>query len=171
MANDISSEYIRVFKMRFKDMKHTADKAMGQLSEDMLFWSPNGQSECIASIVKHMSENMVSRWTDFLHTDGEKKSRNRDSEIEPVITSRKELVEVWEKGWNVLLYSLHAIKKEHLLREILIRKEAQTLIEALERQMYHYSYHIGQIVYIANLLKGEAWNGLFEHSITSKRSI
>ena len=160
MSNDISSEYIRVFKVRFKDMKYTADKAMEQLSEEMLFWSPNGQSKSIANIVKQMSENMVSRWTDFLHTDGEKKSRHRDAETEPDITSRKELVEVWEKGWDVLLYSLHAIKKEHLLRDILIRKEPHTLIEALERQMYHYSYHIGQIVYIANLQKGDAWNRL-----------
>lgn len=141
-------------------MKYTADKAMDQLSEDMLFWSPNKQSKSIASIVKHMSGNMMSRWADFLHTDGEKKPRDRDVIFEPAITSRKELVEVWEKGWNVLLYSLHAIKKEHLLREILIRKEAQTLIEALEKQMYYYSYHIGQIIYIANLLKGDAWNGL-----------
>ena len=160
MSNDISSEYIRVFKLRFQDMKYTAEKAMEQLEADMLFWSPNEQSQSIANIVKQMSENMVSRWADFLHTDGEKNFRNREKEFEPAITSRKELVEVWEKGWNVLLYSLHAIKKEHLLREILVRKESHTLIEALERQMYHYSYHIGQIVYIANLLKGDAWNGL-----------
>lgn len=159
MSNDISSEYIRVFMLRFKEMKYTAEKAMEQLEADMLFWSPNAQSQSIANIVKQMSENMVSRWADFLHTDGEKKPRNREKEFGPAIKNRKELVEVWEKGWNVLLYSLHAIKKEHLLREILIRKESYTLIEALERQMYHYSYHIGQIVYIANLLKGEAWNG------------
>ncbi|MFJ7829571.1 DUF1572 family protein [Peribacillus sp. NPDC097284] len=160
MSNDISSEYIRVFKWRFKDMKYTADKAMEQLDEEMLFWSPNEQSNSIAIIVKHMSGNMVSRWTDFLYTDGEKQSRDRDAEFEPAITSRKELIEVWEKGWNVLLYSLHAIKKEHLLRDIFIRKEPHTLIEALERQMYHYSYHIGQIVYIAKLQKGDAWKSL-----------
>ncbi|MFJ7859357.1 DUF1572 family protein [Peribacillus sp. NPDC097206] len=160
MSNDVSSEYIRVFKWRFKDMKYTADKAMEQLDEEMLFWSPNEQSNSIAIIVKHMSGNMVSRWTDFLYTDGEKPSRDLEAEFEPAITSRKELIEVWEKGWNVLLYSLHAIKKEHLLRDIFIRKEPHTLIEALERQLYHYSYHIGQIVYIAKLQKGDAWESL-----------
>ena len=141
-------------------MKYTADQAMEQLDEEMLFWSPNEQSNSIATIVKHMSGNMVSRWTDFLYTDGEKPTRDRDAEFESAITSRKELIEVWEKGWNVLLYSLHAIKKEHLLRDIFIRKEPHTLIEALERQLYHYSYHIGQIVYIAKLLKGDAWESL-----------
>lgn len=160
MSNDISSEYIRVFKSRFKDMKYTADKAMEQLDEDMLFWSPNEQSTSIAIIVKQMSGNMVSRWTDFLHSDEEKQSRDRDEEVEPVISSRKELMEIWENSWNVLLYSLHAIKKEHLFREIIIKKDAYTLIEALEKQLYHYSYHIGQIVYIAKLLKSDDWTSL-----------
>lgn len=160
MSNDISSEYIRVFKSRFKDMKFTADKAMEKLDEDMLFWSPNEQSISIAIIIMQMSENMVSRWTDFLHPDEEKQSRNRDAEIEPVVSSRKELMEVWEKSWNVLLYSLHAIKKEHLFREIIIKKDAYTLIEALEKQLYHYSYYIGQIVYIAKLVKSDNWTSL-----------
>lgn len=158
--NEISSEYLRVIKLRFKEMKSTAEKTFEQLDDKMLFWFPNENSNSIAVIVKHMSGNMVSRWTDFLISDGEKPSRDRDEEFEQTISNRNELYEVWNKGWNVFFNALDYIEEEHLLSEIFIRNEPHTLIAAIERQMYHYSYHTGQIVYIAKQLKSDDWTSL-----------
>ncbi|MBS4193071.1 DUF1572 family protein [Bacillus sp. FJAT-49705] len=158
--NEISSEYLRVIKLRFREMKNTAEKTFEQLDEEMLFWFPNDNSNSISIIVKHMSGNMVSRWTDFLNSDGEKPDRDRDGEFEHTISNRNELYEVWEKGWNVFLNALESIEEEQLLRKIFIRNEPHTLIEAIERQMYHYSYHVGQIIYIAKQLKSEGWTSL-----------
>ncbi|MDP4170515.1 MAG: DUF1572 family protein [Bacillota bacterium] len=158
--NDISTEYLRVIKLRFNEMKSTVEKTFEQLDEEMLFWFPNDNSNSIAVIVKHMSGNMVSRWTDFLDSDGEKHDRDRDAEFENTILNRKELYDVWNNGWNVFLSALEFIEEEHLLSKIFIRNEPHTLIEAIERQMYHYSYHIGQIVYIAKLLKSDGWTSL-----------
>ncbi|GMB08772.1 uncharacterized protein DUF1572 [Thermolongibacillus altinsuensis] len=162
MSNNqsVASEYLRVVKARFEDMKKTAEKTFEQLDDQHLFWFPNDHSNSIAVIVKHMSGNMVSRWTDFLHSDGEKPYRDRDGEFENTISSREELYEVWNKGWDVFLKALESLKEEHLLQIIYIRSEPHTVIEAIERQMYHYSYHIGQIVYIAKQLKSSNWKSL-----------
>lgn len=164
----IGMEYLNVVKAKFAEMKRTAEKTFEQLHDNELCWCPNEQSNSIAIIVQHMSGNMISRWTDFLTTDGEKRDRDRDSEFEQHISSRDELYEVWNKGWDVFLKALHMLKADDLLRIVFIRGEAHTVIEAIERQMYHYSYQIEQIVYIAKQLKSNEWKTLTIAKKTNK---
>ncbi|MGE7218851.1 DUF1572 family protein [Priestia koreensis] len=158
-SSQFAAEYIRVVKARFLDMKRTAERAFDQLEDEMIGWSPNEESNSIGIIVKHMSGNMVSRWTDFFHSDGEKPNRDRDDEFEGTITAREELDARWNRGWTVFLNALDGIGENDLLRPVYIRGEAHTLIEAIERQMYHYSYHVGQIVYAAKQVQ-KSWTTL-----------
>lgn len=158
--NGIGSEYVRVIKLRSKEMKSLAEKTFEQLDEEKLFWFPNDSSNSIAILVKHMSGSMVSRWTDFLISDGEKIDRDRDGEFEDTISNRTELYEVWNKGWDVFFLALDSIESDQLLLEIYIRNVPHTVIEAIERQMYHYAYHTGQIVYIAKQLMSDDWTSL-----------
>ncbi|WP_286230918.1 DUF1572 family protein [Neobacillus mesonae] len=157
---NIASEYLKTVTQRFGESKISAEKAMEQLEERELFWSLNEESNSIAVIVKHMSGNMVSRWTDFFTTDGEKPTRNRDDEFVGDLQNKEQVMELWEHGWEVFLTTLKAIQEDDLLKTITIRNEPHTVIEAIERQMYHYSYHVGQIVYLAKMLKSSNWNTL-----------
>jgi uncharacterized damage-inducible protein DinB len=156
----IGQEYLKVVKERFLDMKNTAEKAMEQLSEEELFYSLNEESNSIAIIVKHMSGNMISRWIDFFTSDGEKPNRNRDDEFINDLKSREELLACWEKGWGTFLKTLYEISETDLLKTVTIRNEPHSVIQAIERQMYHYSYHVGQIVYIAKQIKSTEWKTL-----------
>jgi hypothetical protein len=156
----IGSEYLKTVIKRFKEAKTTAEKAIEQLTESELFWSPNEESNSVAIIVKHMSGNMVSRWTDFLTTDGEKTNRNRDYEFVEDIQTKEQIMELWDSGWDTLFNALESIDADQLLNIITIRNEPHTVLEAIERQMYHYSYHIGQIIYIAKILKSSNWKTL-----------
>jgi hypothetical protein len=157
---NIGREYLKTVIKRFTEAKITTEKAIEQLTENELFWSPNDESNSIAIIIKHMSGNMVSRWTDFLHTDGEKPYRNRDDEFVGDIKTKEQVMELWELGWETFLSALKDIDEEHLLKTITIRNEHHSVIEAIERQMYHYSYHVGQIIYIAKQLKSSDWKSL-----------
>lgn len=157
---NISGEYLKTVTQRFKEAKVTAEKAIEQLTESELFWSPNEESNSVAVIIKHMSGNMVSRWTDFLTTDGEKPYRNRDDEFVGDMQTKEQVLELWELGWGAFLNALEDINEEHLLKTITIRNEPHSVIEAIERQMYHYSYHVGQIVFIAKILKASDWKTL-----------
>jgi len=156
----IEKKYLYVIQERFISVKKLGTKALEQLSEGEIHWSLNEESNSIAVIVKHVSGNMVSRWTDFLHSDGEKPDRNRDQEFIDTISSKQELMEVWEKGWCILLDTLSKLDEKDLLQEIYIRGEAHSVIEAIERQMAHYAYHVGQIVFIAKQIKNNAWISL-----------
>ncbi|MCM3005154.1 DUF1572 family protein [Priestia koreensis] len=158
-SSQFAAEYIRVVKARFLDMKKTAERAFDQVDDEMIGWSPNEESNSIGIIVKHMSGNMVSRWTDFFHSDGEKPNRDRDDEFEGTITTREELDARWKRGWTVFLNALDGIGEDDLLRPVYIRGEAHTVMEAIERQMYHYSYHVGQIVYAAKQVQ-KSWTTL-----------
>jgi hypothetical protein len=157
---NIGQEYLRAVRERFLDMKTIAERAMEQLSEEELFYCSNEESNSIAIIVKHMSGNMFSRWTDFFHSDGEKPDRNRDDEFINDWSTREELLACWEKGWRTFLNTLNEIKEDDLLKTVTIRNEPHSVIQAIERQMYHYSYHIGQIVYIAKQIKSKDWKTL-----------
>lgn len=157
---DIIFEYLRVIKIRSEEMKSSVEKTFKQLDEEMLFWFPNENSNSIAVIVKHMSGSMISRWTDLLTSDGEKTDRDRDGEFENTISNQNELYEVWNKGWDVFFFALDSIEGDHLLQKIFIRNQPLTVIDAIERQMYHYAYHTGQIVYIAKQLKSDGWTTL-----------
>lgn len=118
---DFRKEYLRVVFSRFDEMKATAEKAMNQIEDEAIFWTINEESNSIAVIIRHMAGHMVSRWTDFLTTDGEKQDRNRDSEFDEVSSTREELMGVWNNGWKVLLDSLHSIDKELLSEYITIQ--------------------------------------------------
>lgn len=157
---NLGQEYLIVIKNRFKSIKELGDKAINQLSESDISWSLNSDSNSVAVIVKHVSGNMVSRWSDFLTTDGEKPNRDREQEFINTITTKQQLYTVWEKGWNTLFSTLNKLNEEDLLKNVYIRSESHTVIDAIERQIAHYSYHVGQIVYIGKQLKSEAWNSL-----------
>lgn len=156
----IGTEYLKTAIHQFKGIKGTAEKAMEQIRDEELFWSSNEDSNSIAVIVKHMSGNMISRWTDFLTSDGEKSNRDRDSEFINDLQTRQHVMEAWEQGWHVFLTALEDLQEDDLLKIVTIRNEPHTVIKAIERQMSHYSYHVGQIVYIAKLVKTSEWNTL-----------
>ena len=163
----MNKEYLISVTKIFLQYKKIAENAMAQLKPEQLFVQPNENSNSIAVVVKHMAGNMISRWTDFFASDGEKPTRNRDSEFENDINDKELLMKRWEQGWNVFLDTLTAIKPEDLQRTVYIRGEAHTVLEAVNRQMAHYSYHVGQIVYAAKMLKKEEWNTL---SIPKKKN-
>ena len=156
----IGQAYLTAVTQRFMEAKITTEKAIEQLSESELFWTPDEESNSIAIIIKHMSGNMVSRWTQFFTTDGEKTDRNRDDEFVGDLKTKEQVMELWNLGWDTFLSALKDIKEDQLLETITIRNEPHSVIEAIERQMYHYSYHVGQIIYIAKHLKLSDWQSL-----------
>ncbi|MCB4234981.1 DUF1572 domain-containing protein [Kaistella anthropi] len=149
-----------LFIKRFQYYKELGDKTFEQLNEQEILWQYNEESNSIATIVKHLSGNMISRWTNFLTEDGEKDWRNRDSEFEHTIKTKAEMLELWEKGWKILFNALDQINEENLHQTIFIRGEKHSVADAVLRQLAHYPYHIGQIVYIAKMLKNENWKTL-----------
>ncbi|MBS1538772.1 MAG: DUF1572 family protein [Bacteroidetes bacterium] len=160
-ANQIGKHYLEVIIKNFRDMKSLADRAIVQLTDEQYFVSlDNGESNSIAIIMKHLAGNMLSRWTDIFTTDGEKPTRNRDSEFENTFTTSQEIIEYWEKGWYTLFDTLESLTSEDLLRSVTIRTEPHTVIEAIERQVYHYGSHVGQIIYLAKYLTGQNWKTL-----------
>ncbi|ASN05442.1 DUF1572 domain-containing protein [Virgibacillus necropolis] len=154
------NEYLQVVQDRFKSVKTLGNKTICQLSEEDIHWVFNEESNSVAVIVKHLSGNMVSRWSDFLVSDGEKPYRNREQEFENNISSKQDLVAIWEKGWNILFETLNDLGEQDLLKKIYIRSERHTVLDAIERQMAHYAYHVGQIVYIGKQLKDGDWKTL-----------
>jgi hypothetical protein len=144
----------------FKGLKSNSEKALEQLSYADIHWSMNEESNSIAVIMKHVSGNMISRWTDFLTTDGEKENRNRDSEFVNEFKSREELMNYWNNGWKVCLDSLSSLSENDLGKTIYIRKEPHTVIRAMQRSLAHIAYHCGQIVFIAKQIKGKDFKSL-----------
>ena len=155
-----SESYLESVKKQFLYYKMLGEKAMAQLEPEQLFVSVNEDTNSIAAIVKHISGNMLSRWTDFLTTDGEKEWRNRDAEFENDLQSKNEVILVWNKGWDCFLTTLNSLKPEQLSDIIYIRNEGHTVIEAINRQLAHYPYHVGQIVFYAKQLKKNDWDSL-----------
>ncbi|OWK73345.1 hypothetical protein CBW16_11415 [Flavobacteriaceae bacterium JJC] len=145
---------------RFQYYKELGDKTFGQLSDEQVLWQYNSESNSIATIVKHISGNMLSRWTNFFTEDGEKEWRNRDSEFENDLISKAQMIESWEKGWTTLIEALNQISEENIHQIIYIRGEKHTVLDAVLRQLAHYPYHIGQIIYVAKMLKNEDWQTL-----------
>lgn len=157
---DTNQIYIDSITKQFLYYKTLGEKAMEQIEPEQLFISVNEDTNSIANIVKHLWGNMLSRWTDFLTTDGEKSSRDRDSEFENDISSKVELLEKWNEGWACLFNAIQSIGPDQLSQIIYIRNEGHTVIEAINRQLAHYPYHIGQMVYAAKLLKKSHWDSL-----------
>ncbi|XZF16170.1 DUF1572 family protein [Chitinophagaceae bacterium MMS25-I14] len=152
--------YLSSAERQFKMYKGLGEKAMMQVTDDQLFWQPNPEVNSIAIIVQHMRGNMISRWTNFLTEDGEKPWRERDTEFEANIKTREALMQKWEEGWKCLFDALASITNDDLERIIYIRNEGHTVLEAINRQIAHYPYHVGQIVHIGKICAGEAWQSL-----------
>lgn len=156
----MTNDYLDSVRKQFEYYKQLGDKTFSQLQDECLFWKYNEESNSIAVIVKHLWGNMLSRWTDFLTSDGEKDWRDRDSEFEDTIKTRKELVDKWNEGWNYLFEALNALKPEDLDKIIYIRNQGHTITEAINRQLAHYPYHIGQIVFLGKMLSENGWSSL-----------
>ncbi|WP_265429212.1 DUF1572 domain-containing protein [Chryseobacterium sp. YIM B08800] len=149
-----------LFIKRFEYYKMLGDKSFKQLSDEQVFWQFKEESNSIAVIVKHVAGNMLSRWTNFLTEDGEKPWRHRDEEFVNTFKTKDEVLQYWEKGWNCLFNALNQINDENLYSTIYIRNEAHSVIDAVFRQLAHYPYHIGQLVFIAKMMKNEDWKTL-----------
>jgi hypothetical protein len=156
----LGPEYIDSAIKRFKSYKELGEKTFNQLSEKDFHYSPNEASNSVAQIIQHMHGNMMSRWTNFLTEDGEKSWRARDEEFETQDYTMAKLIELWNEGWACMFNALENLHGEDLLKTVLIRKEALTAIDAINRQLAHYSYHVGQIVFIGKILKNEDWKTL-----------
>lgn len=156
----MNENYLQSVDKQFRYYKLLGEKTFAQLSDDELLWQYNPESNSIIIIVKHLWGNMRSRWTDFLTTDGEKDFRNRESEFDADIRSREELLEKWNEGWLTLFEALDSINETNFNQLVYIRNQGHTITEAINRQLAHYSYHIGQIVFIGRMIKGADWKSL-----------
>ncbi len=154
------STYLSSIRKQFEYYKLLGDKSIAQLDEAELFWQYNDSSNSIVVIVNHLWGNMLSRWTDFLTTDGEKEWRDRDAEFEDIIKTREELLEKWEAGWICLFTALDSINDSQIEDIIYIRNIGHSITEAINRQLAHYAYHIGQITYIARMIRDQEWQSL-----------
>lgn len=144
----------------FHYYKDLGDKTLAQINEQQLHWQYNTTTNSIAIIIQHLSGNMLSRWTDFLTTDGEKPWRDRDKEFENSNIDRTYLLNEWDKGWDCLFHSINSLTKNDLIKTVYIRNEPHTVIQAINRQLGHIAYHVGQIVLIAKMLLNEDWKTL-----------
>jgi len=159
-ASTLSIDYLNSAKKQFTYYKLLGEQTINQLPDEALFWQYNLESNSISLIVKHLWGNMLSRWTDFLTTDGEKDWRNRDAEFEDDNRTRAELMDRWNAGWNCLLSTLDSLQEEDLQQEIFIRNMGHTVVEAINRQLAHYPYHVGQIVFIGKMALDSDWTSL-----------
>ena len=160
--NSIEVEFITKSINRFRNLKRKAEKSIEQISnDDDLYWLPDGESNSIAIIVKHITGNMKSRWTNIFEQDGEKADRNRPSEFDQNYNpTRVQLMDRWEEGWNYLFSALTSLTDRDLMREIYIRKEAHTVVNAIMRQLTHYAEHVGQIIFLAKQIEWKNWKTL-----------
>ncbi len=152
--------YLSSAKRQFLYYKSLGEKAMEQLKDEELYWQPNEESNSIVTIVQHMWGNMLSRWTDFLSTDGEKPWRQRDAEFDNEKLDRETILKKWNDGWKCLFDALDSITDADLNKVVLIRNEEHTVLEAINRQLAHYPYHVGQMIYIAKICRNDGWKSL-----------
>jgi hypothetical protein len=154
------TEYIESVKKQFEYYKLLGEKTFAQVEDERLFHKVNEESNSIAIIVQHLWGNMLSRWTDFMTTDGEKEWRKRDEEFEEIVNDKQELMKCWEEGWKCLFDALNSLKDGDLEKIIYIRNQGHSVMEAINRQLAHYCYHVGQIVFIGKMLAGNGWKSL-----------
>ncbi len=163
----MESSYLESAVKQFRYYKMLGEKAMSQLTPAQLLESANEDTNSIAVIVQHLAGNMLSRWTDFLTTDGEKPWRDRDGEFTQTLATADEVLDLWNRGWQCLFDALAGLTDAHLAQIIYIRNEGHTVMEAINRQLAHYPYHVGQMVFYAKQLKSGPWESL---SIPRNRS-
>jgi hypothetical protein len=160
MAHRFTTSYTEDSLTLFRQYKKAAERAMEQVTDEQLFAALDPESNSIAIIVKHLSGNMRSRWTDFLTTDGEKPGRDRDTEFLDPPATRDALLAAWEDGWRRVFESMEPLVEADLTRTITIRGEAHSVMQAINRQVAHYGMHVGQIVMLAKHFAGERWQSL-----------
>jgi Protein of unknown function (DUF1572) len=156
----MTNDYLDSVQKQFEYYKLLGEKTFAQLTDEQLFYQVNPESNSIATIVKHLWGNMLSRWTDFLNTDGEKEWRNRDAEFENDIITRQALLDKWNAGWKCLFDALGSLTPADLEKIIYIRNMGHTVAEAINRQLAHYPYHVGQIVFIGKMVCNDGWASL-----------
>ena len=156
----MENNYISSVKNQFKQAKIMAEKAIDQIPDEKIYWQFNPETNSIAIIVKHLAGNMLSRFTDFYTSDGEKKWRDRDAEFENEHLSRESLKALWDKGWDCLFEVLNGLSAADLSKVVIIRNEELTVIDAINRQLTHYASHIGQIIFIAKMVLDNQWKTL-----------
>jgi hypothetical protein len=156
----MENDYLQSVRKQFEYYKLLGDKTIAQVTDEQLFWQYNEESNSIAMIVKHLWGNMLSRWTDFLTTDGEKEWRDREGEFENDIRDRKKLLAKWNEGWNCLFSALDSLNEGNFNQLVYIRNQGHTITEAINRQLAHYPYHVGQIVFIGKMVLNEQWTSL-----------
>ncbi|PQJ78164.1 DUF1572 family protein [Polaribacter porphyrae] len=164
----MQNSYLNSVTKQFEYYKSLGDKTFAQLSEVELFLIQNDESNSVAIIVKHIVGNMLSRWTNFLTEDGEKSWRNRDEEFINNYKTKDDILVSWEKGWQCLFDVINSFEEKDLEKIIYIRNQGHTVVEAINRQLCHYSYHIGQIVFLGKLIKNNEWKSLSIPKNTSK---
>jgi Protein of unknown function (DUF1572) len=161
MPNDISTHYLEESRRQFRGLKRFGEAAMTQLHDEDFFFTLDSESNSVAILVKHLAGNMRSRFTDFLATDGEKPDRFRDREFEvTAATTRAEVMRWWEEGWAVVMATIESLKPEDVMKTVTIRNEPHTVLQALNRQIAHYSAHVAQIVFLAKHLRSSDWKTL-----------
>lgn len=160
MALQFTTSYLEDSIALFRYYKALAEGAIAQVTDDQLQAVLDSEMNSVAVIVKHMAGNMRSRWTNFLTSDGEKADRNRDTEFEEPPPTRETLLAVWEEGWQRLFSALEPISEQDLLRTVMIRGEPHSVMQAINRQIAHYSYHCGQIVLLCKHFKSDSWKSL-----------
>jgi hypothetical protein len=160
MALKFTTSYPEDSLTLFRYYKKLAERAMEQVADEQLLTVLDGEANSIAIIVKHMAGNMRSRWMDFLTSDGEKPDRNRESEFEDPPATREALTKLWEQGWNYVFTAIEPLGQADMDRTITIRGEAHSVMQAINRQLGHYAYHCGQIVFLAKHLQHEGWKSL-----------
>jgi Protein of unknown function (DUF1572) len=160
MALKFTTSHLQDSLTLFRYYKRMAEGAMAQVSDEQLFAALDPEMNSIAVVVKHMAGNMRSRWTDFLTSDGEKPDRNRDSEFEEPPATREALMKMWEAGWSSLFSALEPLSEADLARSVTIRGEAHSVTQAINRQLAHYAYHVGQIVFLAKHFQHAQWKSL-----------
>jgi Protein of unknown function (DUF1572) len=161
MTDEVAKNYLEDSIKAFQSYKKLAEKALAQVNDEEFFAALDEESNSIGVIMKHMAGNMFSRWTDFLTTDGEKPDRNRDMEfVTTPDTTRDEMTDYWERGWACALGAIELLRPEDLSKVVLIRGKEHTVVEAINRQLMHYAYHIGQIVFLAKHFRSDAWKSL-----------
>jgi len=161
MHDDIAAHYLEEARRQFRGHKRLAEAAIAQVKEDELFVALDSEANSIAVIIKHVAGNMRSRFTDLLTSDGEKPDRHRDQEFEMNSgTTRADLMRWWGEGWSRLFATMEALKPEDVMRTVTVRGEPHTVLQAINRQVAHYAYHTGQIVFLAKHFRSSDWKTL-----------
>ena len=160
MPHELTTSYLQDSLTLFRYYKKLTERAMEQVTDEQLFAALDGESNSIAITVKHLAGNMRSRWTDFLNSDGEKSDRQRDTEFENPPATRVALMKLWEGGWTYVFTALAPLSDADVDRTVMIRGEPHSVMQAINRQIAHYAYHCGQIVFLAKHLQARQWKSL-----------